>query len=193
MVLDDVLVAVPAPLVLHAAAVDLHEAHAALDQPPGDQALPGEVRALRIVEAVERLRRPRFAFEVEAFGGRHLHAIGQLETFDPGGQLRLVRRLLEVPLVELLEEVELRALLAVGDALRRIQVVDRRALRLEHGPLVDARQKARAPVRRVPLGQAAAQRVVHDDEAGQAAGSRSPGRTSPTSRRRESPSATCPC
>ena len=33
--------------------VDLHEAHAALDQPPGHQALLGEVRALRVVEAVE--------------------------------------------------------------------------------------------------------------------------------------------
>ena len=53
VVLGDVGVAVPAPLVLHAAAVDLHEPHAALDQPPGDQALLGEVRALGIVEAVQ--------------------------------------------------------------------------------------------------------------------------------------------
>ena len=33
--------------------VNLHEAHAALDQPAGDQALPGEVVAARVVEAVE--------------------------------------------------------------------------------------------------------------------------------------------
>src|SRR5205814_1829368 len=37
----DVLVPVPAPLVLHAAGVDLHEPHAPLDQPPGDERLPG--------------------------------------------------------------------------------------------------------------------------------------------------------
>ena len=53
VVVLDVGVAVPAPLVLHAAGVDLHEAHAALDQPAGDQALLGEVVAALVVEAVQ--------------------------------------------------------------------------------------------------------------------------------------------
>src|SRR5215468_11817 len=39
----DVHVAVPASFVFLAAGVDLDEAHAALDQPAGDQALLGEV------------------------------------------------------------------------------------------------------------------------------------------------------
>src|SRR5262245_40832225 len=39
VVRHDVLMPVPAPLVLHSAGVDLHEAHAALDHAAGDQAL----------------------------------------------------------------------------------------------------------------------------------------------------------
>ena len=54
MVAGDVDVAVPAQFVLHAAAINLHEPHAPLDQPPGQQRLPGEVAALRLsIDAVE--------------------------------------------------------------------------------------------------------------------------------------------
>ena len=38
---------------------DLHEAHAALDQPAGDQALPAEGRRLLTVQAVHFLHVPR--------------------------------------------------------------------------------------------------------------------------------------
>ena len=68
VVAGDVDVAVPAPFVLLAAGVDLHEPHAAFDHPPGDQALLGEMAALRIVEPVELLRRGRFAVESSASG-----------------------------------------------------------------------------------------------------------------------------
>ena len=76
-----------------AAGVDLHEAHAALDQPAGDQALLGEVRALRVVEAVELLRSAAVSrVDVERLGGGHLHAVGQLEALDAGRQVRPRRR-----------------------------------------------------------------------------------------------------
>ena len=86
-------VAVPAPLVLHAAGVDLHEPHAALDQPPGDQALLGEVaqrlgcrgRRASAIGSGSRV-------DVERLGGGHLHAVGQLEALDPRRQFRLRRR-----------------------------------------------------------------------------------------------------
>ena len=39
----DVDVAVPTQLVFHSAAVDLHEPHAPLDEPAGDERLLGEV------------------------------------------------------------------------------------------------------------------------------------------------------
>ena len=72
-------------------------------------------------------------------------------------------------LVELGEQVELapaagRRSMSGGG----VQVVDRLALRLERGPLVDARQEPGAPVQRVPLRHAAAERVVHDAERRQA-------------------------
>ena len=75
--------------------VDLHEAHAALDQPPGDQALLGEVRRTsgcrgRRASCVAR----GSLVDVERLGRGHLHAVGQLEALDAGGQLGLVRVLL---------------------------------------------------------------------------------------------------
>src|SRR5207247_2635932 len=44
------------------------------------------------------------------------------------------------------------------------EVVEGGALRPQRGALVDAGQEAGAPVLRVPLGDATAERVVHDDE-----------------------------
>ncbi len=159
--------AVPAPLVFHAAAINLHEPHTALDEPSGDEALLGEVRAARIIQAVERLSRPRFLFQVETFGGRHLHAVGQFEALDAGGQLGIVGRMFQVPLVELFQQVELRSLLAVADAWCPVQVVDGRSRRLQHRPLINAGQETRTPIRGVAFRQAAAQRVVHRDKAGE--------------------------
>ena len=53
-------VAVLVPLDLAVAVRDLHEPHAALDEPPGQQALPAEVLGHRVVEAVQLVRRRRF-------------------------------------------------------------------------------------------------------------------------------------
>ena len=74
------------------------------------------------------------------------------------------RRLFQAVLVELAEQVERGPLLGVGQVRGAVEVVDRVALRLERRALVDAGQEARAPVLRVALGQAAAERVVHHDE-----------------------------
>ena len=61
VVAGDVLVGVPvaAREAVVGAAPDLHEPHAALQQPPGDQAVAAEVRGDRLVQAVELLRRRR--------------------------------------------------------------------------------------------------------------------------------------
>ena len=56
VVLDDVAVGVPVVVVVGAAGVELDEAHAALDQPAGQQALAAEVVGLLLVDAVELLR-----------------------------------------------------------------------------------------------------------------------------------------
>ena len=61
-------VGVPVVVVVGAAGVDLDEADAALDQPPGDQALAAEVGGTRLVDAVELAGLGRFLAQVDGFG-----------------------------------------------------------------------------------------------------------------------------
>src|SRR5262249_28342544 len=158
----DVGVAVPAALVLLAAAVDLNEAHAALDQPPGQQALPAEMGAAAVVPAVQAARRPGLPGYFPRFPGRPPHGVGQLKALDAGAQLGIAALLL-MPAVEPAQQVELPPLLLRAHVRAAVEVVDRCPLGLEGGALVDARQEACPPVLRVALRQAAAERVVHDD------------------------------
>src|SRR6266545_7371573 len=65
------------------------------------------------------------------------------------------------------EQVELTALLSGAHAGTAEQVVDRRSLRIEGRPLIDAWEEACPPVLRVVFWQAAAEGVVHHDVAGQ--------------------------
>ena len=101
MIAGNVDVAVPAELVFHAAGENLHEPHAALDQPPRQQRLPGEGSAFLAIDAVESFDLGRFLVDVERLGGRRLHAVGQFEVLDPGGQFRFGRVLFFMPAVEL--------------------------------------------------------------------------------------------
>ena len=69
--------------------VELHEPHAALDQPAGDQAAPA-VRVGRLAaDAVHLQRRRALVREVERIGRRELHAGGQLVAGDAGVEVRL--------------------------------------------------------------------------------------------------------
>jgi len=84
VVADDVLVAVPAALVVHAAGVDLHEADSALDHPARHQALRREMFAVRLSQPVQALEVLGFAFEVEGLGCGRLHPVGQFEAGPSG-------------------------------------------------------------------------------------------------------------
>ena len=61
MIAADVDVPIPASLVFHTSGINLHEAHAALHQSPRHQALPREVFAGGIVEAIKLLNHLRLA------------------------------------------------------------------------------------------------------------------------------------
>ena len=98
VVLDEVAVGVPA------ADAHLHEAHAALDQPPRQQAARAELGRLR--------RRPgrtgavvavALAAQVERLAGGRLHAEGQLVAPQPGLQFGVAAVLLQVLAVERVE------------------------------------------------------------------------------------------
>src|SRR5262249_42513777 len=129
MIANDVLVAVPTALVLHAAGVNLHATHAAFDQAACHQALRGEVAAMFFVETVELLEMVRFALDVERFGRGALHAVGQFEALDARTEFTLRGRPRQVMPVEPGEEIELRALRGLAHAWSGFKVVDRIALR----------------------------------------------------------------
>ena len=106
VVLGNVLVAVPTPLVFHAAAVYLHESNASLDQAASDQALLGEMGALRVVESEEFFRRLGFTIDVDRLRRGHLHSIGEFERLDTRRQRRFIRSLAEMATIASREEVE---------------------------------------------------------------------------------------
>ena len=142
-------VAVLVPLV---AVRDLHEPHAALGEPPGQQALPAEVRGRRVVEAVQLERRGRLAGDVLHLAARRPACGRPARTSRSGlrapGRARSCARCSRFISWQ---QVELAA--AAGRA-ASARVVDERNLGLvgghagvaERRPLVDGRQERRAPV-----------------------------------------------
>ena len=95
---------------LAGAVPDLHEAHAALQQPPADEDLP-RLHAFTVhVSDMFRL----FG-DIERVGGVHLHAVGELvgldARFEGGVGARGGAALLFVLAIELHEQIELPALL----------------------------------------------------------------------------------
>ena len=82
---------VPVGVVVVAAGVELDEAHAALDEAAGHEALAAELFGALIVQAVELLGLGRFACDVDGLGGVLLHAVGELVAFDARGEFWVVR------------------------------------------------------------------------------------------------------
>ena len=164
----DVVVRVPrvGVLVADAAGENLHEAHAALDEPPRHQTLAPERLGDFLVEPVEFSRRLRLAREVHRAGCAALHAVRELVGRDARRQLGVARELLHVELVQLRERVEARALIVGREAGRRLEIDDRIAGRSKHRALVRGGQEAGAPV--VRAAERAAARVGHHDVRGKA-------------------------
>ena len=73
------------------AAPHLHEPHAALQQPPGDQAIAAEIVGHRVVEAVELLRRRRFRRKIEHLRSAQLQPRRQFVRGDPRFEPRVAR------------------------------------------------------------------------------------------------------
>src|SRR5207247_2381317 len=103
----EVVVVVPR---LAFAVPDLDEADAFLKQTPRDQDLPRLHAGTVHVANVARL-----TAHIEGVFGVALHAIGELERLDAGFELGVGRALFEMALVELLQEIELLALLFAAD------------------------------------------------------------------------------
>ncbi len=157
MVDVDVVVVVPR---LAVAVPHLHEPHAALDQPPGDEHLP-RLHAVAVqVEDVLRL-----AADVERVGRFDLHAVGQLERLDLRFELRVARALGGVLGVECLRAGRAAAAdrSRATRSLRMFSISSSTVcvLRVDVRALIDAGQEAGLPVLRF-LNRIAA--GAHGDE-----------------------------
>ena len=103
MVQFNVVVIVPR---LAGAVPHLNEAHASFNQALRDEQLPG-LRPFA-VHLANGLRLPA---DVERVRGVQLHAVSQFKGLDARFQLRVLPALLQVPLVQLLQQIELFLLL----------------------------------------------------------------------------------
>ena len=101
-----------------AVAVDLHEPHAAFDQPPGQQALRAVRLGFRAIQAVHPLRRRGLLREIDQLGGFGLHAIRQLERLDAPEQFRFAGMRPQMLGVESCQQIELPPLIVAGDVAR---------------------------------------------------------------------------
>ncbi len=132
-----------AAVVVPVGVVELHEPHAALDQPPGQQAVVGERRLARL-GAVQVERRLRLARQVDQLRGAGLHPVGHLVGGDPRGDLRVAGGV--EPLgVEVADRVERPPLAAGVDPGRAGEVEDRLAAAAERHALVRASAGSRCP------------------------------------------------
>ncbi len=102
---------------------ELHEPHAALDQPTSQQAIVGERRFARL-GPVHFENVLRFAIQIHQFGRARLHAKRHFEGADSRGDFRIARggqpRLVERP-----QGVERIALQGIIDAARVREIQDR--------------------------------------------------------------------
>ena len=152
---QDVVVIVPG---LAVAEIDLHHAHAALDQPQRHQAAAAEIAV-----AVARARGFGLLADVENVRRFRLHAERDLRRLDAGFELRIRPGSLQVQLVQLAQQIELAALLAALELLVANvldQLVRRPSRCSECSALIDAGQKRRAPELRAHHRQSRAQ---HDE------------------------------
>src|SRR5262245_35573167 len=150
-------VEIPAPIV------KLHEAHALLQEPPGEQAIVVEAGGARL-SAVHVENLPRLARDVHHLGHGELHAESQLVLDDARPRLGTAQ-LFGLHLVEIAQSIETEPAHVAVHATRIGHVKHRIALRPALDALIDTREKAARPV---GIARARIDAARHkDDETGQ--------------------------
>ena len=124
--------------------VNLNEAHAAFDHPPGQQHRVAEGARLLGRFAVELVGRFGFVRDIGQFGHAGLHAEGQLVLLDAGVRCGIAH-LAVVDFVQFPQPVERRAADLGGDAVGVVDVKNRIAAGAEGNAGVLARQIAGRP------------------------------------------------
>ena len=129
---------VPAPMV------QLNEAHAALGQAPGDQAIVGIATGCLTIGPVQVEYVLRFALQIDQLRDRRLHAIRQLVLRDARPDFAVAGRF-EALLVEAADRVDHLPAGRRVDAWRVDDIEDDVALIAKFDALVAGRQKTAAP------------------------------------------------
>ena len=172
-ILLDAVVGVPVLLLVPAAGVDLHEADAALDEPPGDEALAAErggaerewVSSFLLEEPVGGKRRRALVGEIQQLRAARLELEAEFVGGHPGFEIAGRGAGIGVDPVEGGEGVDAVSLHPPRHPGGRIEGRDRLAGRAEHRPLKGGRHVSSRPVS--GAGDRPAARIEHDDEAGE--------------------------
>ncbi len=154
------VVALARPVVVPAAVVELHEAHAPLHEPPRQQAVVAE-RPLARLDAVHLLDRFRLLRHVGQVGDARLHPEGQLVGSDARVDLRIAGHG-AVGRVHLAEHVEGLAAVLGPHPGRVGQEQDGIALGPELHSLIDGGQESAPPARLAAVGSVLAREQHHE-------------------------------
>ena len=165
VILLEIPVGIPVVVVVGPAGIELHEAHAALNEPPGEEAAAAEVGGARVGEAVKGLRLGRLARQIDRLRSVLLHLPGELVGGDPGGKLGVVAAREKMRAVLRPEGVEERPLALERHVVWGGEIENRRPLRSQQRPLIGRRHVATRPI--LGAGDRPAGGVEHDDEAGE--------------------------
>src|SRR3954447_23286569 len=138
----------------------LDVSHVALGKPPREQALPPEIRRLRIVQSVEFFGCVRFLIYLECFGRLRLHAERKLQSLDTRFELRVVFPHLGMTPVNVLAHIQLKPLVVFLQALTQeifdwlaTNVVDLQSGMSNCRALISSGQESRAPVLSATMGE----------------------------------------
>ena len=165
VILLDALVRVPGVFEVPAAGVELHEPHAALDQPPGDQAVAAELVGRLLADAVHVERRCVFLRQVDRLGRLGLHAEGQFVALMRAASSAPPGRASRCCWFSSASRSSCSRCAGLVDVRGPAQVENRVADRAEQRALISGRHEAARPVRLAADRPAAL--VENDDVAGQ--------------------------
>ena len=116
--------------------IGLHQADAAFHQTSGQEQFRSVIFRFFVIDPVKLPRFFGFAFQVDNLVGFELHTKGQFEAVDAGLKIGFKGVRIEMTLVHLADEVQLRTLLFNRHPLGPVKVQNRLVAGIKHRALV---------------------------------------------------------
>src|ERR1043165_5976419 len=104
MAVLEIAMGVPRTAALRGAAIDLHDAHATLDEPSREQAFAAGILRIRVVEAVETFCFVAFARNIDCFRHASLHSKSKIVSSHASAQRGIILAAAQVPGIEALQK-----------------------------------------------------------------------------------------